>query len=247
MLAATATDSRERLWSRRAARGYGVVIAYRSDAEAAAAVSSSIVADGGRAVLVQADVGCESDVVRLFQVADTAFGTAPLEVLVNNAGVLGPTSGTLEEIARPELLNEVLTTNLVGPMLCCREAEKRMSTARGGSGGSIVQVSSGSAYIGRPLLYSTSKGALNSLTIGLVRPFAEAGIRLNTVSPGMTGTDMVSETAKTFDFSQIPLGRMGTPDEIAQVICWLCSDEASYVAGANIRAAGGRPPGTTLG
>mmetsp|Transcript_4924 Transcript_4924/g.12978 ORF Transcript_4924/g.12978 Transcript_4924/m.12978 type:complete len:183 (-) Transcript_4924:225-773(-) len=182
----------------------------------------------------------------MFEVADTAFGSSRLEVVVNNAGVLGP-RGNLEEVGKPELLNEVLATNVCGPMLCCREAERRMSTKRGGGGGSIVQVSSGSAYIGNPLLYSASKGALNSLTIGLVRPLAEAGIRINTVSPGMTATDMTSETAKTFDFTQIPLGRMGTADEIAQVICWLCSDEASYVAGANIRAAGGRPPGTTLG
>jgi len=228
-------------------RGYRVVIAYRSDEGAAQAVKASIRADGGRAEVIQADVTSEEDVSRLFQFADSAFGKdTPLEVLVNNAGVLGP-RGSLQEVGRPELLAEVLMANVCGPMMCCREAEKRMSTKRGGRGGSIVQISSGSAYIGNPLLYSASKGALNSLTIGLVKPFGEAGIRINTVSPGMTLTDMVAETAPSFDMTQIPLGRMGSPEEIANVVCWLCSDEASYVAGANIRAAGGRPPGTTLG
>ena len=98
-----------------------------------------------------------------------------------------------------------------------------------------------------PLIYACSKGALNSLTIGLVASLAKQGIRLNTVSPGMTATDMISDVLPSFDMSAIPLGRVGTPDEIANVIVWLCSEEASYVAGANVRIAGGRPPGTTLG
>ena len=122
-----------------------------------------------------------------------------------------------------------------------------MATAHGGSGGAIVQVSSGSAYIGSPLQYACSKGGLNSLTIGLVAPLAKQGIRINTVSPGMTATDMISDTIQTFDMTQIPLGRVGEPREIADVVAWLCSDESSYVAGANVRVAGGRPPGTTIG
>mmetsp|Transcript_9005 Transcript_9005/g.29831 ORF Transcript_9005/g.29831 Transcript_9005/m.29831 type:complete len:288 (-) Transcript_9005:429-1292(-) len=230
-----------------AARGYGVVVAYRSDDASAASVSEEIAACGGRAVTVRADVSREEDVVRLFEVADTAFGpSSRLAVLVNNAGVLGP-AGSLQEVATADQLRAVCDTNVVGPLLCCREAERRMSTKHGGQGGSIVQVSSGSAYIGSPLLYAASKGALNSLTIGLVRPLAEGGVRINTVSPGMTDTDLVADAAQTFDFSQIPLGRMGTPDEIASVVCWLASEDAAYVAGANVRAAGGRPPGTTLG
>ena len=99
----------------------------------------------------------------------------------------------------------------------------------------------------QPLQYACSKGALNSLTVGLIAPLARQGIRINTVSPGMTQTDMVAETLPTFDMKQIPLGRAGVPDEIAHCVAWLCSDEASYVAGANVRIAGGRPPGTTLG
>jgi len=224
-----------------------VVVAYRSNDASAASVSEEIAASGGRAVTVRADVSREEDVVRLFEVADTAFGpSSRLAVLVNNAGVLGP-AGSLQEVATADQLRAVCDTNVVGPLLCCREAERRMSTKHGGQGGSIVQVSSGSAYIGSPLLYAASKGALNSLTIGLVRPLAEGGVRINTVSPGMTDTDLVADAAQTFDFSQIPLGRMGTPDEIASVVCWLASEDAAYVAGANVRAAGGRPPGTTLG
>jgi NAD(P)-dependent dehydrogenase (short-subunit alcohol dehydrogenase family) len=226
-----------------AARGYSVVIAYRSDADAAAAVCKEIQLAGGVAQAVCADVAEERDVRALFEAADAQ---GPLTVLVNNAGVLGP-RGPLSEVGTADQLNGVMATNVVGAMLCCREAEKRMSTKSGGGGGCIVQVSSGSAYIGSPLLYAASKGALNSLTIGLVKPFGEEGIRINTVSPGMTATDMVAETSKTFDYGQIPLGRIGEPDEIANAVCWLCSDEASFVAGANIRVAGGRPPGTTLG
>lgn len=228
-----------------AGRGYSVVIAYRSDAASASAVAESIRASGGRAALCQADVGRETDVVKLFQFADSCFGDSPLEVLVNNAGVLGP-SGALQDTSQAAL-EGVLATNVAGPLLCCREAERRMSTKHGGKGGAIVQISSGSAYIGTPLMYAMSKGALNSLTIGLVKPLAEGGVRVNTVSPGMTDTEMIADAALTFDKSLIPLGRFGTPEEIAHVVCWLCSDEASYVAGANIRAAGGRPPGTTLG
>tara|TARA_B110001452_G_scaffold231695_1_gene208642 strand:- start:1285 stop:2139 length:855 start_codon:yes stop_codon:yes gene_type:complete len=230
-----------------AEKGFGVVIAYRADETAAAAVADEIRAAGGLVATCRADVAQETDVKALFTFADSAFGTSsPLKVLVNNAGVLGP-KGPLSEVGTADQLHEVMATNVAGPLLCCREAESRMSTQQGGQGGSIVQISSGSAYIGTPLLYAASKGALNSLTIGMIKPMAQAGIRLNTVSPGMTSTDMVAETAKTFDWSQIPLGRIGEPDEIANTVVWLCSDEASYVCGANVRVAGGRPPGTTLG
>jgi NAD(P)-dependent dehydrogenase (short-subunit alcohol dehydrogenase family) len=280
-----------------AARGYEVVVVYRSGMEEARQVVESIEKAGGRACAVQADVGDEANVVRLFKEVDQWRGVSPLKVLVNNAGVLGPKGdeGGLDALTSESLLN-VLKINSVGPALCIREAEKRMSTtaAPAGTGGSIVQISSGSAYIGSPLQYAASKGALNSLTIGLVAPLARQSIRINTarrlastpgpvctrccpahlpclsltcsltpvdgsnhcrfhpplspqISPGMTATDMIAETVKTFDMSVIPLGRVGTPQEIANTVVWLCSDEASYVAGANVRVAGGRPPGTTLG
>lgn len=206
-------------------------------------MQAAIEAAGGVASVYRADVSREEDVVALFEHASTM---GPIRALVNNAGIFGP-QGPLREVGDQDALLEVMAVNVGGPMLCAREAEKHMSTKLGHGGGAIVQISSGSAYIGSPLLYSASKGALNSLTIGLVRPFAEAGIRLNTVSPGITDTDLVADVVDTFDFSQIPLGRMGKPLEVAAVVSFLCSEEASYVAGANIRCSGGRPPGTTLG
>jgi len=233
-----------------AAKGYGVVIAYRSDDSSADRVCRRIGEAGGKACAVRCDIGVEEDVVKLFSFADSAFGVeTPLTVLVNNAGVMGKQTSNLSDCTEhgADDLLELMRTNVAGPLMAIREAEKRMSTVHGGIGGAIVQISSGSAYIGAPLLYAASKGALNSLTIGLVAPLARQNIRINTVSPGMTDTDMVSDVAKSFDFNQIPLGRMGTPQEIANAVVWLCSSEASYVAGANMRVAGGRPPGTTLG
>ncbi|KAJ1632889.1 hypothetical protein T492DRAFT_985445 [Pavlovales sp. CCMP2436] len=235
---------------RLAAMGFSVVVAFRSDEAAALAVCAAIRSAGGVAEAFCADVGVEVDVMALFAFTDTAFGAdSPLRALVNNAGIIGPSGVDLcaLEVGDMATLAHIMAVNVGGPMLCCREAQRRMSTRLGGRGGSVVQISSGSAYIGSPVLYAASKGALNSLTIGLVKPFGEAGIRLNTVSPGMTDTDLVGELKGSFDFSQVPLGRIGTPEEIANAVGWLCSDEASYVAGANIRVSGGRPPGTTLG
>lgn len=232
-----------------AAKGYSVVVVYKSAAQEASEVVATIAQSGGHAIAMQADVGEEAQVVRLFQQIDEWRGSEPLRVLVNNAGVLGPSGpgeGGLQQLTADSLTN-VLKTNTLGPALCIREAERRMAANAKPTAGSIVQISSGSAYIGSPLQYACSKGALNSLTIGLVSSLAEQGIRINTVSPGMTATDMVAEALPTFDMTEIPLGRAGTPEEIAHCVAWLCSEEASYVAGANVRVAGGRPPGTTLG
>ena len=269
-----------------ASRGYSVVVVFNSGAQAAEGVVSEIVAAGGSAIAMQADVGDEAQVSRLFASVDEWRGKSPLTALVNNAGVLGVAKGSLQDATTDALLS-IMRTNVAGPLNCLKEAEPRMASS---GGGAVVQISSGSAYIGTPLLYAASKGALNSLPIGLIKPLAQQGIRINTVSPGaslfatqhaschathtlpltpvytsssasvsistststshptgMTNTDMIAETLPTFDMSQIPLGRVGTPEDIAHVVCWLCSDEAAYVAGANVRVAGGRPPGTTLG
>lgn len=231
-----------------AADGYSVVVVYRSGADLAAKVVSDIENEGGKAVAMQADVGEEAQIVRLFADVDHWRGTMPLTALINNAGVLGPLKPLAE--LNEKMMLDVIKVNTVGPAMCIREAEKRMSptlNTANGVGGAIVQISSGSAYIGNPLAYSASKGGLNSVTIGLVAQLARQQIRINTISPGMTVTDMVTDTLPTFDMTQIPLGRPGTPNEMADVVAWLCSDESSYVAGANVRVAGGRPPGTTLG
>ena len=160
---------------------------------------------------------------------------------MNNAGVHGP-RGRLEDLTNDEI-QAVLRTNVLGCFLCARAAVKRMSTKHGGSGGVIVNVSSGSAHLGAPndgILYAASKGAVNSLTIGLSQEVARDGIRVNTVAPGLTETDMPSKEALEQMGPQLPSGRVGQPEEIGEAIIWLLSDAASYVNGANLRVSGGR-------
>ena len=220
--------------------GWDVAVNYRADATAAEAVVADVVALGRRAVAVRGDVGVEGDVLALFDIVERALG--PVEGLVNSAGITG-LKGRLEALT-VEAIEAVLRTNVVGSILTCREAVRRMSTRHGGKGGAIVNVSSGSAYIGNPgsgVLYAISKGAVNSLHAGLSQEVAGEGIRVNAVSPGMTATYMVSEDAIQRSLPNIPMGRAGEPEEIAEAIVWLMSDRARYVAGANIRVAGGRP------
>ena len=220
--------------------GWDVAVNYRADAPAAEAVVADVTAAGRCAIAIQGDVGDEADVVRMFETAERALG--PLTGLVNSAGVIGP-KGRVDALT-VEAVEALLRTNVIGSILTCREAVKRMSTKHGGQGGAIVNVSSGSAYIGNPgtgVLYAISKGAVNSLHIGLSQEVGGEGIRVNAVSPGMTATDMVTEEAIRRSMSAIPMGRVGEPEEIAEAIAWLMSDRASYVAGANIRVSGGRP------
>ncbi|MCR9072430.1 MAG: SDR family oxidoreductase [Alphaproteobacteria bacterium] len=220
--------------------GWDVAVNYTRDGAAADSVANAVRAAGRRAMTVQADVGDETRVVAMFEAVERELG--PLDGLVNSAGIVGPV-GRVDALT-PEDIDRVLKTNVVGCILTCREAVKRMSTKYGGKGGAIVNVSSGSAYIGNPgaqVLYAISKGAVNSLHIGLSQEVAGEGIRVNAVSPGMTATDMVTEKAAAANVGRIPMGRLGTPEEIAEAIVWLMSDKAAYTAGANIRVAGGRP------
>lgn len=220
--------------------GWDVAVNYRADAPAAEAVVADVAAAGRRGVAVQGDVGSEADVLAMFTTVERALG--PVTGLVNSAGVSSP-KGRVEALTL-DAIESVLRTNVVGSILTCREAVRRMSTRNGGTGGVIVNLSSGSAYIGNPgsgVLYAISKGAVNSLHIGLSQEVAGEGIRVNAVSPGMTETDMVSAEAIQANIPKIPMGRAGRPEEIAEAIVWLMSDRASYVAGANIRVAGGRP------
>ena len=213
---------------------------YRAEKHAADQVVESIEAAGGRAFAAQGDVGRAEDIERLFTAVDERLGT--LSALVNNAGIIGPTC-RVEDLGLSDL-QRVLDVNVVGLILCSQQAVRRMSTRNGGSGGAIVNVSSGSAYIGgagENVHYAVSKGAVNSFSIGLSQEVAGEGIRVNSVSPGLTRTDMVSEAGLEHARSTIPMGRAGEPEEIAQSIAWLLSDAAAYVAGANIRVAGGRP------
>ena len=165
-----------------------------------------------------------------------------IDIFVNNAGIVGPRC-RFESLPIGELAN-VLAVNVTGLAQCTQEALKRMSTRHGGTGGAIVNVSSGAAHRGNPggaVHYAVSKGAVNSLTIGLSQELAGEGIRVNTVSPGLTATDMPDAAVLESAGPTIPMGRVGEADEIAAAIVWLLSDQASYVAGANIRVAGGRP------
>lgn len=201
---------------------------------------AAIEATGGTAFAVQADIACPEQIERMFAAVDERFGT--LTALVNNAGIAGP-DARVDELD-PADLERVLAVNVTGLILCTQHAVRRMSTRHGGAGGAIVNVSSGSAYIGGAhggVHYAVSKGAVNSFSIGLSQEVAGEGIRVNTVSPGLTKTDMGGDSAQREHIPTIPMGRAGEPMEIAEAIAWLLSDAASFVAGANIRVSGGRP------
>ena len=219
--------------------GHAVCVNYQASAEKAEAVVAEIVAAGGKAIAVQANTANEADVMRLFDTAQTELGA--ISGLVNNAGVHGP-RGRLDDLSVAEI-EDVLDVNVLGCFLCAREAVKRMSTKHGGQGGAIVNISSGAATAGGPndgILYAASKGAVNSLTIGLAQEVAGEGIRVNTVAPGLTETDMPGEKLKTLG-PGLPMGRPGQPIEVAEAIVWLLTDKASYVSGANLRVGGGKP------
>jgi NAD(P)-dependent dehydrogenase (short-subunit alcohol dehydrogenase family) len=222
-----------------AADGHAVAINYRGDADAAERVRAEIESAGGTAIAVQADTGIEADILRMFEAVDQVLGT--VTGLVNNAGIHGP-RGRLDALGADDI-SRVLAVNVQGCVLCAREAVKRMSMKHGGAGGAIVNVSSGSARLGNPndgVLYAASKGAVNSLTIGLSQEVAGEGIRVNTVAPGLTETDMPPPDKLATQGPAIPIGRVAQPEEIAEAIVWLLSDKASYTAGANIRVGGGR-------
>ena len=226
-----------------ARRGYAVAVNYLRDADAADEVVARIVADGGDAVALQADVAVEAQVAGLFARVDARFGR--LDALVSNAGVL-ETQMRLESMDAARV-RRVLEANVVGPLLCCREAVLRMSTRHGGQGGAIVNVSSVAALTGSPgeyVDYAASKGALDTLTRGLAQEVAQEGIRVNGVRPGFIYTGMHASGGEPGRVDRVkafvPMRRGGQPEEVAQAIVWLLSDEASYSTGGFIDVAGGR-------
>ncbi|MDJ0703256.1 MAG: SDR family oxidoreductase [Leptolyngbyaceae cyanobacterium MO_188.B28] len=224
-------------------RGYAVCVNYHHNQTAAEAVVDAIEGKGGRAIAVAADVGVEADVTHLFQTVDQTLGT--VTALVNNAGVLEQQMRV--EQMNAARLNRIFQTNITGCFLCAREAVRRMSTRHGGAGGAIVNVSSGAAKLGSPgeyVDYAASKGAIDTMTIGLAREVADEGIRVNAVRPGFIYTDIHAsggepnrvERVKEF----VPMKRGGRPEEVAIAILWLLSDEASYSTGAFIDLTGGK-------
>lgn len=225
-----------------AAHGYQICVNYRSDRVSAERVVERVEKAGGRAIAVQADVSDEADVLRLFGEVDRL---GVLAALVNNAGVLERQT-RVEAIDAMRLLR-VLSTNVVGPFLCAREAVKRMSTRRGGAGGAIVNVSSAAARLGSAneyVDYAASKGALDTFTIGLAHEVAEEGIRVNAVRPGFIYTEMHASGGEPDRVERVkagvPMRRGGHPEEVARAILWLLSPEASFTTGSFIDVAGGR-------
>lgn len=222
--------------------GFLVVVNYASNAKAADEVVSAIKADGGKAVAIQGDVAKEADVLRLFAEADKL---GDLRVLMNNAGIMDH-QNRLDEMST-ERLKRLFDINILGSFLCAREAVKRMSTKHGGKGGSIVTISSAAArHGGLPLEthYAASKGALESMTVGLAREVGKEGIRVNAIRPGLIVTDIHEAHGGMATINAavptIPIGRAGTVEELAEAAVWLGSDAASYVHGAIIDVTGGR-------
>ena len=226
-----------------ARRGYAVCVNYQRDARAADSVVGDIAASGGRAIALHADVAREGEVERLFDRVDRTLG--PVTALVNNAGLTGHFS-RLDE-ADPEVLRRVVEVNLLGVLWCCRAAIRRMSTRHGGAGGGIVNLSSAAATLGSAgtyVWYAATKGAVDSLTVGLARELAREGVRVNAVSPGSVDTEIHAASGMPDrvekDAQILPMGRAATAEEIAGPILWLLSEESSYTTGAVLRVSGGR-------
>jgi NAD(P)-dependent dehydrogenase (short-subunit alcohol dehydrogenase family) len=222
-----------------AAQGYDVAVNYAHDKAAADAVVADVEAAGRKAVAVQADVSVEDDVLRMFAAVDESLGR--LTHLVCNTGITGPLMRL--EALPAKTAREVLDTNVLGAFLCVRAAVPRMSTQHGGAGGAMVFISSAAATLGGPgeyIIYAASKGAVESMSIGLSKELAGDGIRSNVVSPGpiATGIHPPGRLERVSQF--VPLGRPGTSEEVAQAVMFLCSEQSSYTTGAVLRVAGGR-------
>ncbi|RUY36993.1 SDR family oxidoreductase [Mesorhizobium sp. M7A.F.Ca.CA.001.13.2.1] len=223
--------------------GYRVAVNYASNQEAAKALVAEIEAAGGEAFAVKGDVGKESDIVAMFEAVDRAYGR--LDAFVNNAGIVDVKARVDEmDVSR---LERMMRINVVGSFLCAREAVKRMSTRHGGSGGSIVNISSAAATLGSPgeyVDYAASKGAIDTFAVGLAREVALEGIRVNAVRPGIIDTDIHASGGQPDRVERfrdlLPMKRAGTVDEVAGAVLYLLSDAASYTTGAILNVSGGR-------
>jgi NAD(P)-dependent dehydrogenase (short-subunit alcohol dehydrogenase family) len=224
-------------------RGYAVAVNFAASEAEAQKVVSEILAAGGRAAAIQADVARETEIVRLFEIAERELG--PIKALVNNAGVTGGFA-RVEDVSA-KAVDDVFAVNVRGTILCSREAVRRMSTRRGGSGGAIVNISSRAAHTGAAgewVHYAASKGALDSFTIGLSREVATESIRVNAVAPGLIDTELHAANGEPGRLQRlmpsIPMQRAGLPQEVAEGVLWLLSPAASYTTGAILEVGGGR-------
>jgi NAD(P)-dependent dehydrogenase (short-subunit alcohol dehydrogenase family) len=225
------------------ARGYSVAVNYAKGKAEADEVVARIVSGGGKARAIQADVAREEDILRLFEQAEGELG--PVTALVNNAAITGGFA-RVEEVSA-STLEQVMSVNVTGAILCAREAVRRMSTKRGGQGGAVVNISSRAAKTGSAgewVHYAASKGAIDSFTIGLAREVATEGIRVNAVAPGLIETELHAANGAPDRLqrlaSSIPMQRPGTPEEVAEAVLWLLSPAASYTTGAIVEVGGGR-------
>ena len=225
-----------------AAKGWAVCLTYNDDSAAAASVVGEIEAAGGVATAVRADVAVEADVLAAFAAAE-AMG--PLTALVANAGIVG-TKARIDELT-VERVERVLAVNVLGAIVCCREAVKRLSTRHGGSGGSIVLLSSAASRLGAPneyIDYAASKGAVDTLCLGLAKEVAAEAVRVNVVRPGVIDTEIHARGGQPNRIEQmrplLPMGRAGEAAEVADAVVWLLGDEASYCTGTILDVTGGR-------
>ena len=222
-----------------AAQGFDVAVNYAHDKAAADAVVADVAAAGRKAVAVQADVAVEADVERMFAAVDKSLGR--LTHLVCNTGITGQLSRV--EALPAKTAREVLDTNVLGSFLCARAAIPRMSIRQGGAGGSMVFISSAAATIGGPgeyVIYAASKGAVESMSLGLAKELVGDGIRSNVVSPGPIATGIHPPGRLERIAQAVPMGRAGTMDEVAQAVVFLLSEQSSYTTGAVLRVSGGR-------
>ena len=222
-----------------ARRGFDVAVNYLADRKSADAVVADIAATGRRGIAVQADMAKEADIERMFSTVDRELGR--LTHFVYNTGITGPPS-RLEGLATKDA-RDILEINVLGAFIAARAAIARLSTKHGGQGGAMVLLSSVAATIGGAnefIMYAASKGAIESMTLGLSRELAGDGIRVNAVAPGVIATDIHPPGRVDRVLPAIPFGRIGKPEEIAEAVVFLLSDASSYTSGASIRIAGGR-------
>ena len=222
-----------------AARGYDVAINYKSNRKAADEVAAAVTAAGGKAAVLAGDMSKEDDIERVFDKTTAALG--PVTHFVHSAGIVGKNSRLADATA--ETMREVIDVNLMGALLCSRAAVRRMSTARGGKGGAIVLLSSIAAIVGGTgeyVFYAAAKGGVDVLALGLAREVVKEGIRVNAVRPGVTDTEIHEPGRLERVTPLLPMGRPGQPEEIAEAILYLLSDQASYVTGSVLNVSGGR-------